>query len=115
MRAQIFRRVSLAAVGASLVCTLSVVGARAQTNGFGSNGFGTAIHGVPPSVTSFGFGGNPGFHGVPPSVTSNTVLTNMYPATTDRATHVVAIRRKKITARNLDLSRGLRNPRSRRK
>lgn len=29
-----------------------------------------AIHGVPPSVTSFGFGGRPGFHGVPPSVTS---------------------------------------------
>jgi hypothetical protein len=29
-----------------------------------------AIHGVPPSVTSFGFGGPPGFHGVPPSVTS---------------------------------------------
>lgn len=29
-----------------------------------------AIHGVPPSVTSFGFGGHPGFHGVPPSVTS---------------------------------------------
>ncbi len=28
------------------------------------------IHGVPPSVTSFGFGGVPGFHGVPASVTS---------------------------------------------
>jgi hypothetical protein len=28
------------------------------------------IHGVAPSVTSFGFGGSPGFHGVPPSVTS---------------------------------------------
>jgi|SRR5579864_3842986 hypothetical protein len=27
-------------------------------------------NGVPPSVTSFGFGGQPGFHGVPPSVTS---------------------------------------------
>lgn len=31
---------------------------------------GTTFHGVPPSVTSFGFGGSPGFHGVPPSVTS---------------------------------------------
>ena len=29
-----------------------------------------ALHGIPPSVTSFGFGGHPGFHGVPPSVTS---------------------------------------------
>jgi len=27
-------------------------------------------NGVPPSVTSFGFGGQPGFHGTPPSVTS---------------------------------------------
>jgi hypothetical protein len=27
-------------------------------------------NGVPPSVTSFGFGGQPGFHGVPPGVTS---------------------------------------------
>lgn len=27
-------------------------------------------NGVPPSVTSFGFGGQPGFQGVPPSVTS---------------------------------------------
>jgi len=27
-------------------------------------------NGVPPSVTSFGFGGQPGFHGIPPSVTS---------------------------------------------
>jgi hypothetical protein len=31
---------------------------------------GASFHGVPPSVTSFGFGGSPGFHGVPPSVTS---------------------------------------------
>ena len=70
MRARIFTSVSLAAVGAVLICTFSAVQGKAQTNGFGSNGFGTAIHGVPPSVTSFGFGGNPGFHGVPPSVTS---------------------------------------------
>jgi hypothetical protein len=42
----------------------------AQTNGVRSVGFSTTIHGVPPSVTSFGFGGQPGFHGVPASVTS---------------------------------------------
>jgi hypothetical protein len=70
MHARFFTRLPLAAVGASLICTLSAVQARAQSNGFGSNGFGTAIHGVPPSVTSFGFGGSPGFHGLPPSVTS---------------------------------------------
>ena len=28
------------------------------------------VNGVPPSVTSFGFGGRPGFNGPPPSVTS---------------------------------------------
>jgi hypothetical protein len=42
----------------------------AQRNGERSSGSSTAIHGVPPSVTSFGFGGRPGFHGVPASVTS---------------------------------------------
>jgi hypothetical protein len=31
---------------------------------------GNKINGVPASVTSFGFGGRPGFHGVPASVTS---------------------------------------------
>src|SRR5690242_11416341 len=29
-----------------------------------------SLHGVPASVTSFGFGGSRGFHGVPASVTS---------------------------------------------
>jgi hypothetical protein len=38
----------------------------AQTNTWNGN----KINGVPASVTSFGFGGRPGFHGVPPSVTS---------------------------------------------
>lgn len=39
--------------------------------GFSTHTFGGAtIHGTPPSVTSFGFGGHPGFHGTPPSVTS---------------------------------------------
>src|SRR6266567_6017677 len=70
MHARIFRTPYLAALAAGLICTLSAVPAKGQANGFGSNGFGTAIHGVPPSVTSFGFGGNRGFHGVPASVTS---------------------------------------------
>jgi hypothetical protein len=39
--------------------------------GFSTHTFGGAtIHGTPPSVTSIGFGGHPGFHGIPPSVTS---------------------------------------------
>lgn len=55
---------------ASLAVLLST-SASAQMNGFGARTFGDAtIHGNPPSVTSFGFGGHPGFHGVPPSVTS---------------------------------------------
>ncbi len=41
-----------------LVAVLIAASASAQANG------------VPPSVTSFGFGGHPGFNGVPPSVTS---------------------------------------------
>src|SRR5215470_3791267 len=50
---------------------LLAVAASAQFNGFSNTTFGGAtIHGVPPSVTSFGFGGTPGFHGVPASVTS---------------------------------------------
>jgi len=58
-------------------CTLAVIGtlvlslsAQAQGNGMRSTGSGTTLHGVPPSVTSFGFGGQRGFHGVPASVTS---------------------------------------------
>jgi hypothetical protein len=54
----------------SVASALVVVQAAAQGVGFNSSGFGATIHGVPPSVTSFGFGGSPGFHGVPPSVTS---------------------------------------------
>jgi len=42
--------------------------AAAQNNFPNGNPFKT--NGVPPSVTSFGFGGHPGFFGVPPSVTS---------------------------------------------
>jgi hypothetical protein len=40
----------------------------AQDNGFHTGR--VAPRGVPASVTSFGFGGHPGFHGVPASVTS---------------------------------------------
>ncbi len=54
----------------SVASALLAVQAAAQGAGFNSNGFGATIHGVPPSVTSFGFGGSPGFHGIPPSVTS---------------------------------------------
>ena len=37
--------------------------ASAQTAGMHGNGI--SPRGVPASVTSFGFGGHPGFHGVP--------------------------------------------------
>jgi hypothetical protein len=47
---------------------LLATSAGAQMNGF--HGGGIAPRGVPASVTSFGFGGHPGFHGVPASVTS---------------------------------------------
>lgn len=47
---------------------LLVPAAIAQNNFPNGNQF--QINGVPPSVTSFGFGGHPGFFGVPPSVTS---------------------------------------------
>jgi len=55
---------------AAIVTFAMSVPAAAQGNGMRSNGSSIALHGVPPSVTSFGFGGRPGFHGVPPSVTS---------------------------------------------
>jgi hypothetical protein len=48
--------------------TLFAGSAAAQMNGF--HGGGIAPRGVPASVTSFGFGGHPGFRGVPASVTS---------------------------------------------
>ncbi|MGH9515714.1 MAG: hypothetical protein ACRD3P_08565 [Terriglobales bacterium] len=48
------------------IFTVSI--ASAQTAGMHHNGI--SSRGVPASVTSFGFGGHPGFHGVPASVTS---------------------------------------------
>jgi hypothetical protein len=53
-------------VVAAVVMSLSPSVAAQQTFGF----HGPSIHGVPPSVTSFGFGGQRAPHGVPPSVTS---------------------------------------------
>ncbi len=64
------RTVFRLAVASFVLCLLISAQANAQENGFGVNGSGSAFHGVPPSVTSFGFGGNRGFHGVPTSVTS---------------------------------------------
>ena len=55
------------------VLVLAFIGSFAglsSAQNFGSRGGNPSLHGVPPSVTSFGFGGHPGFHGVPPSVTS---------------------------------------------
>ena len=50
---------------------LTTLAASAAAQGFGFHGNGEiAPRGVPASVTSFGFGGHPGFHGVPASVTS---------------------------------------------
>src|SRR5713226_5930652 len=69
MRTRIFRKIAFFALALITVFSVSV-SAAAQGNGMHSNGFGATIHGVPPSVTSFGFGGRPGFHGVPASVTS---------------------------------------------
>jgi len=49
---------------------LALLGSTAVAQNNFSNGNQFRINGVPPSVTSFGFGGHPGFFGVPPSVTS---------------------------------------------
>ena len=67
---------SLTPVVAVLFAVILAVPVAAQINGVPpsvtSYGFGgqPGFGGVPPSVTSFGFGGRPGFGGVPPSVTS---------------------------------------------
>jgi hypothetical protein len=59
----------LAAPVVSVTLVLFLVSfAPAQTAGMHGNGI--SPRGVPASVTSFGFGGHPGFHGVPASVTS---------------------------------------------
>jgi hypothetical protein len=58
------RKIVFPALGVIATFTVSI-SAAAQ-----GNGPTTTLHGVPPSVTSYGFGGQPGFHGVPASVTS---------------------------------------------
>ena len=62
-------KIAFSALAVIAIFTMSV-SAAAQGNGMQWNGSTTTLHGVPPSVTSFGFGGQPGFHGVPASVTS---------------------------------------------
>jgi hypothetical protein len=61
-----FCSLALVLVVAAALTSFSPCVAAQQT--FGPHG--PSIHGVPPSVTSFGFGGQWGPHGVPPSVTS---------------------------------------------
>jgi hypothetical protein len=63
VRSRFAAPILLATLGAFLVSLAS-----AQTAGMHGNGI--SPRGVPASVTSFGFGGHPGFHGVPASVTS---------------------------------------------
>jgi hypothetical protein len=77
-----FSKHPLFAFAVGLVSILLILPAQAK-GGFGAHELGPTIHGVPPSVTSFGFGGSPGFHGVPSSVTSlnsgNTNFANRGP------------------------------------
>jgi hypothetical protein len=54
----------------SLVALLALSAGLAVAQSHEFHGGGIAPRGVPASVTSFGFGGHPGFHGVPASVTS---------------------------------------------
>jgi hypothetical protein len=61
-------RNTAAVPGAFLIVGLLLSMASAQTAGM--RGSRISSRGVPASVTSFGFGGHPGFHGVPASVTS---------------------------------------------
>jgi len=55
---------------AAMLVALSSLPAKAQITAGKSTAFGSPFHGVPPSVTSFNFGGQRGFQGVPASVTS---------------------------------------------
>jgi hypothetical protein len=55
-------------LGVLVILALLATSAVGQNNFLNGNQF--KINGVPASVTSFGFGGHPGFFGVPPSVTS---------------------------------------------
>ena len=68
MRTRVFRNINVVVFAAIAAFTVPVC-ARSQGN-WTSNTPHMTTHGNPPSVTSFGFGGRPGFHGVPASVTS---------------------------------------------
>ncbi len=69
MRTRIFQTINLVAF--TLVAAFTVpVPAQSQRSNWSGNTPHMTTHGNPPSVTSFGFGGHPGFHGLPPSVTS---------------------------------------------
>jgi hypothetical protein len=72
MRASLKLAVPILSLGIILLFTGP---ASAQFHEFHGGG-GIAPRGVPASVTSFGFGGHPGFHGVPASVTSQGFGTN---------------------------------------
>lgn len=67
MRTRLFPKFAVPVLSFATILFLFTVSAAAQ--GHGARG-GIASRGVPASVTSFGFGGHPGFHGVPASVTS---------------------------------------------
>lgn len=65
MRSSLKFSVSVLAFGMAVLFT-----GLASAQGHAHGGAGAASHGVPASVTSFGFGGHVGYHGVPASVTS---------------------------------------------
>jgi hypothetical protein len=70
MRFEDLKRLALRSGVSGMIFVVAAICAAGQSNGTSPHGFGTTLHGVPPSVTSFGFGGQPGFHGMPASVTS---------------------------------------------
>jgi hypothetical protein len=70
MRFEHMKRVALSLGVSGMIFVVTAICAAGQRNATSAHGFRTTLHGVPPSVTSFGFGGQPGFHGMPASVTS---------------------------------------------
>jgi hypothetical protein len=70
MRFEHLKRLALRFGLSGMIFLVAALCAAGQSNTTNPRGSGTTFHGVPPSVTSFGFGGQPGFHGMPASVTS---------------------------------------------
>jgi hypothetical protein len=70
MRFEHMKRFALSLGVSGMIFVVTAICAAGQSNATSPHGFGPTLHGVPPSVTSFGFGGQPGFHGMPTSVTS---------------------------------------------